>query len=461
MNKKPNVYWVDLFCGAGGTTTGIHLSNIKGRVIACVNHDSEAIRCHKENHKECYHFTEDIRDFKVISKLKEIIEELRAKDPYCVINIWASLECTHFSNAKGGLSRDADSRTLANHLFIYLKELECLYIENVREFLSWGPLDKKGKPVKSKKGIDYRAWRDEIISYGYDYDYQMLNSADFGAHTSRDRYFGVFVKKGIKIKFPKKTHSKKSMTQETGLKPWKSVKELLDLNNEGRTIFGKTLMGKDYAENTLKRIYAGLIKFSKEGLFDKEIFLTSYYGNGGAHDINEPCNTLTTKERFAAHFINYDYTNNTNTSVDSPAGTITTIPKHKLVSTHFTFDTQFNNVGRDINRPSQTLIARMDKKPVYLVRVDRGITRYKENDCNFDIKNCIIGFMSKHGISDIKIRMLTVDELKSIQGFPSDFKLTGTKTNNLKFIGNSVVPLMSKLLVECNYESIVEYLEVA
>ena len=133
MEKKPTVYWIDLFCGAGGTSTGIHLANVDAKVIACVNHDAEAIKSHLANHPECFHLTEDVRDWRVIVKLKAIVDELRENEPDCIINIWASLECTHFSKAKGGLSRDADSRTLASHLFTYEENLKPngIYIENV------------------------------------------------------------------------------------------------------------------------------------------------------------------------------------------------------------------------------------------------------------------------------------------------------------------------------------------
>lgn len=483
-----NIYWIDLFCGAGGTTTGIHLANANAKVIACVNHDPEAIKCHKANHPDSLHLTEDVRDFEVVLKIKELVKELRKKEPDCVINVWASLECTHFSKAKGGMSRDADSRTLADHLYKYIEQLDpdYIYIENVREFLTWGPLDDNGKPVKSKKGIDYKRWCSSIKFYGYDYEYELLNSADFGAYTSRERYFGVFAKIGFPIVFPEKTHAKKTKINGRPLKPWKAVKEVLDLNNEGRSIFGKTKMGKPYSENTLKRIYAGLLKFSKEGLFIKRynggdpqfksssinqplgtiltnkthavvkpVFLTSYYGNGNSHSIEEPCNTLTTKERYAAHFINYDYSSPTSTSIDTVAGTITTTPKHKLVSAQWMVDTQFSNKGKSIEEPSQTLIARMDKKPLYLVSASpEGANIFEELPGDSEILTKIKRFMKDHSIVDIKIRMLTIEELKSIQGFPKDFELTGTKTNQLKFIGNSVVPLMAQKLVEANYNSL-------
>lgn len=489
------VFWIDLFCGAGGTTTGIHLANIDATVVACVNHDAEAIKCHKENHRKAIHFTEDVRDFEVVLKIKKIVKGLRRDNPDCVINIWASLECTHFSKAKGGLSRDADSRTLADHLYKYIEQLDpdYIYIENVREFLTWGALDNKGKPIAEKKGEDYNRWRDAIKFYGYDYDYELLNSADYGAYTSRERYFGIFSRIGLPVSFPKPTHIKRSKMKDTGLAPWKSVREVLDLEDEGRSIFGKTMMGKDYSDNTLKRVYHGLQKFSKEGLFVKRynggnpthkttsindplgtiltsrthalvkpLFLTSYYGNGNAHSVQEPCNTLTTKERYAAHFINYDYSTPTSTSIDTVAGSITTIPKHKLIAAKWLVDTQFGNKGKSIDQPCQTLIARMDKKPVYLISANKqGVGNQVIKESDSEIVKLIKQFMTENKIFDITIRMLKVSELKVIQGFPDNFKLIGTKTNQLKFIGNSVVPIMAQKLIECNYNGLQNHYQMA
>lgn len=135
---NPTIYWIDLFCGAGGTTTGIHLAEANAIVLACVNHDAKAIAAHEANHPDCVHFTEDIRDFAVVLKIKMLVDAVRAAEPDCIINIWASLECTNYSKAKGGQPRNADSRTLAEHLFMYIDEInpDYLYIENVREFMA-------------------------------------------------------------------------------------------------------------------------------------------------------------------------------------------------------------------------------------------------------------------------------------------------------------------------------------
>ncbi|MDR2970098.1 MAG: DNA cytosine methyltransferase, partial [Tannerellaceae bacterium] len=67
--KNVNIYYIDLFCGAGGTSTGVELAQINGqkvaRVIACVNHDKNAIASHKANHPLALHFTEDIRTLRL------------------------------------------------------------------------------------------------------------------------------------------------------------------------------------------------------------------------------------------------------------------------------------------------------------------------------------------------------------------------------------------------------------
>jgi DNA (cytosine-5)-methyltransferase 1 len=496
---NPTVYWIDLFCGAGGTTTGIHLAEANAIVLACVNHDAKAIAAHEANHPGCVHFTEDIRDFAVVLKIKKLVDEVRAKEPNCIINIWASLECTNYSKAKGGQPRNADSRTLAEHLFMYIDELDCdyLYIENVREFMAWGSLDIFGKPVSKDKGKDYLKWVNNIKKRGYKFDFRLLNAADFGAYTSRERFFGQFAKKGMPISWPEATHSKKVNLSpglfETPRLKWKAVREVLLLDEEGESIFDRK---KALVDKTLERIYAGLIKFSGEGIFIKKyysgrpagkviscdepagtittvggqalvsaIHLNTYYGNGGVHSIDSVCPTLTTKDRVSvinSHFIDQQYGNSSPASIEVPANTLTNVPKLSLVNVQqWLLNPQFTSKGSSIDDPCFTLIARMDKKPPYIVSAETGqgqIIIY-ENDTPIMIK--IKEFMAEHGIIDIKMRMLLVDEMLRIQGFPEGYKLQGTQTDQKKFIGNSVVPLVAKKLVESNYDALKEKLIAA
>lgn len=124
--------YIDLFCGAGGTSTGVEKARLGdkqcAKVIACVNHDKNAIASHAANHPDALHFTEDIRTLE-LTPLVSHLEKYRSMFPDSLVVLWASLECTNFSKAKGGQPRDADSRTLAEHLFRYIEAINPDYIQ--------------------------------------------------------------------------------------------------------------------------------------------------------------------------------------------------------------------------------------------------------------------------------------------------------------------------------------------
>lgn len=529
--------YIDLFCGAGGTSTGVESATLDGQkcahVIACVNHDPHAIASHLANHPEAKHYTEDIRTLD-LTTLVEHTARKRAENPGALLVLWASLECTNFSRAKGGQPRDADSRTLAEHLFRYIDELKPDYIqiENVREFMMWGDLDENGKPVSKDAGRLYLRWVRNVSRRGYNFEHRILNAADYGAYTSRERFFGIFARKGLPIVFPEPTHSKTAGEDLFGsTDPWKPVREVLDLEDCGHSIF----RDKPLSEKTLQRIYAGLVKFvaggkdaflikwnsmSRKGVYhapsidapcpvvaaqnrlglakvsflskqysgnpdDKNIsidgptgtittidhhaFITAYYGNGHNHSIEAPAPTVTTKDRLGfvnAQFLDKQYGTGRPASLNRPAGTVTTSPKLNLVSVKpWIMDTSFDNVGSSIDEPSRaitanrkwhylvnpqfasagasiekpcfTLIARMDKRPPYIITAETGpaIAVY-EDDSPMTVK--IKEFMAMYGISDICMRMLKIPELKKIMGFPEDYVLVGSQAEQKKYIGNAV-----------------------
>lgn len=351
MREKKLLY-VDLFCGAGGTSSGVNSARVDDKqcaeVIACVNHDKNAIASHAANHPEALHFTEDIRTLE-LSPLIAHLESCRKKNPEALVVLWASLECTNFSKAKGGMPRDADSRTLAEHLFRYIEVIrpDYIQIENVEEFMSWGDMDGNGHPVSKDKGKSYVRWVNNVCKYGYDFDWRILNAADYGAYTSRKRFFGQFARHGLPIVFPKATHVKCPATYEHSLfpadnmQPWKPVREVLDLKDEGESIFGRK---KPLVEKTLERIYAGLIKFVAGG---KEAFIVKWNSANGktckyaAPSIDEPCPTVTTQNRLGVakvQFLSKQYGGDPggkNISVEGPAGTITCRDHHAFVSAYY------------------------------------------------------------------------------------------------------------------------------
>ena len=473
--------YIDLFCGAGGTSTGVEMATFNGhkcaKVIACVNHDSNAISSHAANHPNALHFTEDIRTLK-LSPLIDYTERLRLLYPDAYLVLWASLECTNFSKAKGGLPRNADSRTLAEHLFRYIEALnpDYIQIENVEEFMSWGDMDENGHPISKDKGKSYVRWVNKVCKYGYYFDWRILNAADYGAFTSRKRFFGIFARHSLPIAFPKATHSKYShnfnhtLFQDDIIKPWKSVRCCLDLHNEGYSIFGRK---KPLVEKTLQRIYAGLIKFvagGKDAFIVKYNSMNSKYGKYIAPGIDEPCPTVATQNRLGIakvrYFRNYydavstnnivvkkPWIMNTNydnigSSIDDPSQTITANRKF-----HYLMNPQFVNKEGSIDKPCFTLIARMDKMPPFLISTKEGLgcEIYKtDSPATIQIKE----FMALYGIYDIRMRMLSVTELKRIMGFPEDYTLIGTQAEQKKFIGNAVEVNMARVLCEAIYEKL-------
>lgn len=372
LHKKDNVdlYYIDLFCGAGGTSTGVEQANIGSssiaKVIACVNHDKNAIASHMANHPYALHFTEDMRTLDLVP-IVNLIKKIKFRNPNARFVLWASLECTNFSKAKGGQARDPDSRTLADHLFRYIEEInpDLIQIENVEEFMCWGDLDENGKPVSKDKGRLYLRWVNKVKKYGYKFDHRILNAADFGAYTSRRRFFGQFAKKDMPIVWPEPTHCKEgSQTLFGELKKWKPVKDVLNLEDEGTSIFKRK---KLLSPKTFERVYAGLIRHVAGGKDKWLLKYNSVNGQTGKHvppSMEEPCPTISCQGRLGivrTHFLSKYFSGHPeskNIPITGPAHTIKCKDNHSLVSTRFLCSYNFKDTAKDIQAPCPTLLTK-------------------------------------------------------------------------------------------------------
>ena len=455
------LYYIDLFCGAGGVTTGVEEAMFReqkcAKVIACVNHDPHAIASHLANHPECVHFTEGIRTLDV-SPIVDLVKKVREQKDAIVV-LWASCECTNYSRAKGGQSRDADSRTLPEHLFRYIEAINPDYIpmENVEELMFWGDLDENGHPVSKDKGRLYMRWVDNVKKYGYEYDHRVLNAADYGAYTSRRRYFGIFAKKPLPIAFPEPTHARKPQGGLFGqLKPWRPVREVLCLEDEGESIFTRS---KPLCDATLKRIMAGLEKFVVKGDSNFLIKYNSMSQRGKyiPPSIDEPCPTICTQSRLGvvkARFLMKNFSGDDKSkciSIEKPAGTITCKDHHSFVTV---YNGKGNNVSIDEPAPTVTTKDRLGLVNVahrYAVFTKNGPSYLEISEGDSETMKAMKKFCLENGIADIKMRMLRIDELLPIMGFPKDYALLGTKSENKKYIGNAVECGMARQLCEALY----------
>lgn len=423
---------IDCFAGGGGASVGIEMA--LGRPVdIAINHDPEAIRMHKVNHPDTIHLTEDI--FKV--DLQKYVKGRK------VALMWASPDCTSHSKAKGGQPRKRGLRILPWAVYKHAKQIlpEVIIMENVEEIQQWGPLDKKGHPIKERQGEDYKKFITAMKSLGYAFDSRELVAADYGAPTTRKRWYAIFRRDGKDIIWPEQTHFKDSEPKR------KQCGEFIDWSDLGKSIFGRK---KPLAEATQKRIANGIRKYILENpkpyivKNDEAVaFLIQYHGEQKAGEsrgqlLSEPIKTIDTSNRYGlvTAFITKYYKTGIGQGCDEPLHTITTSPGHFGLVSAFLIKYYGSGCGQELKKPLATITTK-----------DR-----------FGLVNVIIDIAGeKYIIKDIFLRMLKPEELKLMQGFPKDYIINRDINwepypikEQVARIGNSVVPVMAEALVKAN-----------
>lgn len=410
---KKEIFTVDLFCGAGGASTGLEEAlkrkQMKHKGLA-INHWAVAVDTMKRNHPDI--------DTKQMS-----IEEAVPADlvPGGEVDLlWASPSCTHHSRAKGGKPRSNQLRAQPELVLTWLDQLfvRRVIIENVPEFVEWGPLNKDGKPIKRLKGACFQTWVKAIEARNYTVEWRIVNCADYGDATSRRRLFLKAVRKGCgKIHWPEPTHAKNPQPDLFGteLKKWRGVRECLDLNDTGRSIFNRE---KPLAQNTLRRIMVGLRKFN--GLdFQMDWLDAQGKDNCRLRNLDKP---LFAQPTCAAA-----------KPIDEPCPTIATGGAVRMI-TPLILDMSRpggNDSGhiRPANKPIQTLTTCDNVQGVFPMLEDGRLI-------------------------DIRIRMLKPSELAKAHSFPDDYRLTGNRGEQVKQIGNSVPVMTACAMCEADLERV-------
>lgn len=426
---------IDCFAGGGGASAGIEMALNKSIDIA-VNHDPQAIRMHKVNHPNTLHLTEDI--FEV--DLKKYVGDRK------VGLLWASPDCTHFSKAKGNKPRESGIRMLPWAVYKHAKDImpEVIIMENVEEIQQWGPLDVNGYPIKERKGEEYVKFISAMKSLGYVFDSRELVAADYGAPTTRKRWYAIFRKDGRDIIWPKQTHNKLGCD---GMGRWEECGNYIDWSDLGKSIFNRK---KPLAEATMKRIANGYVKYVVNNphpyvVKNKEAYayIIQYHGEQKEGDsrgqtLTEPIKTIDTSNRYGlvTAFVTKFYKTGIGQGCNEPLHTITTSPGHFGLISAFLIKYYGAGCGQLTDEPLGTITTK-----------DR-----------FGLVNAIMDIEGeKYILKDIFLRMLKPEELKLMQGFTKDYIIDhdiDLKPYSVKEqvarIGNSVVPTMAQKLVEAN-----------
>lgn len=453
---------IDCFAGGGGASQGIEQALGRPCDVA-VNHDPKAIAMHRANHPLTHHMTEDIFEADLKSLVGNNHVEL----------MWASPDCTSHSRAKGGKPRESGLRMLPWAVHKHASELEpdIIIMENVAEIQKWGPLDEHGRPVKSEEGSEYLRFVDAMRELGYEFECRELVAADFGAPTTRKRWYAVLRSDGIPIRWPDQTHADgASLFYE----PWRPASDCIDFTDVGTSIFDRP---KPLAEATMKRIARGVKKFV---LDDPRPFLVSIgYGERPGqkpriNSIDKPLGTIVAqgvKQYLCTPYLMKCFGGPNGKQVaglkpDKPLGAITGVDHHALVTP---FITKFYHNG--VGQRCDTSMRTFTQSQGHFGLVSAFLTKYygtgtgQRVDAPLGTVTAVdrFGLVSvkingeTYAIEDIFLRMLKPEELKIAQGFPESYIIDkyydGTPVSTkqqVKMIGNSVVPVMAQRIVEAN-----------
>lgn len=391
-----NIIAADLFCGAGGTSTGlVQACEEMGRKVrlVAINHWELAVESHSLNHPWADH----------------VCETLDSVDPRKLIRgkldlLLASPECTHHSLARGGLPMSDQSRATGWHVLRWAEALrpKAVVVENVKEWMTWGPLGRDGRPIKSRKGETFQAWVAALSSLGYRVECRILTAADYGDPTTRQRLF-VLARRGGEVRWPQPSHSKEGGALPT----WIGSKEVIDWSLAGNSIFGRK---RPLAPKTLTRIEAGIQKFGWPAPF-----LVMLYGN-----------------RYLR-------------SLDRPAPTVTTSPGHlALIQPFIIPHRQFKEMRVDSTEvPLRTVTSKNGAGAIcrpFVIRYNRtGQPKSVGVPLDTVTTKDRFGLVEGDDLQlDIRFRMLQPHELAGAQGFPGGYRFSGTKADQVRQIGNAV-----------------------
>ena len=359
---------VDNFAGGGGASTGIEMATGISVDIA-INHDPEAIRMHKANHPSTKHYCENVW----------AVDPVEACGGRPVALAWFSPDCKHFSKAKGGKPKDKNIRGLAWVALRWagLVRPRVIMLENVEEFKTWGPLNRRRHPIKSKQGVTFRKFVSQLKELGYEVEFRELVAADYGAPTTRKRFFMVARCDGKPIVWPEPTHGPAdSEAVKAGLlKPYVGAYTQLDFSLPCPSIFDtkEEIMEKygiraqrPLAPKTMERIARGLKKFVID---NAEPFIVPIgYGERKGqeprvHDVKRPLPTIVGSGKHylcEPYLVQCKYDNEAQ-DVEKPLGTVTTVGSHLLVEPYMV---QIGQTGftadrsKDVREPLTTIVSK-------------------------------------------------------------------------------------------------------
>ena len=457
-----------LFAGIGGSCIGIKAATGQSPDVA-INHWEYAIRTHQENHPDTFHFLEDVWN----------VEPWEASRGVAVDTLWLSPDCTHHSNAAGRVPLDSGRRALPWVGVKWAREVKprIIFMENVEEIQSWGPLYPddypvvalRGRPIPERKGEIWREWLCALEAEGYVVEWRILAACDYGVPTTRERLYLIARRDGLPIRWPEPTHG-------PGKIPHRWAADCIDWSDPAPSIFGRK---RDLRPKTQERIAKGLHRYVLQGKpyivpgvvptgpdrrEQVAAWFTQFYGRSIGSRIDQPGPTITAgvpHTGLTVAWLAKHYGGVVGHGVDRPLGTITTVDHHSLCAASLLCLTHGQRI-EPIDEPGRTITtARGGERALQVAMLtkyygDGGTSQAIDRPGDVITTKARFGLVTvdiegaTYVVTDIGLRMLRPRELVRMQGFPDSYRLSGSVKDQIEGIGNSVCPPVAEALVRAN-----------
>ena len=485
----------DLFCGAGGSSTGaIAFGNVTVKTAA--NHWAKAIETHSLNHPDADHIQADLSQI----------------DPRYFPNtdlLWASPSCTKHSIAQGKKRQDAQPDLFGETLpeeaaersratmwdvvrFAEYHQYRAVIVENVVDVVFWPP---------------FQAWRMAMESIGYTGQLIYLNSMHAqlfgpGAPQSRDRFYAVFTRTGDPRPDVSRLVSPHAVCSECGpiramqvfkrqdrpkwgkyrsqyvyrcrntacrnqiVEPlYRPAAEIIDWSLTGTRIGDRT---RPLADKTMARIAAGIERFWTPMLVPVE-------GRDGktAVPVDQPARTMTTRNETGLLVPTGGTWRTEAVPTSEPIPTRTTRENDGIAFPAFVAELRGGSSdARSVAEPLATVTASGNHHGLVYADAPRPlITSFYGSGGNSTVDQPLptVTTLERHGllnrgpiptppptidISDVYFRMLEPREITAAMDFPSDYRMVGTRREQVRLAGNAVTPPAARDLVGLVVETV-------
>ncbi|MFG1255893.1 DNA cytosine methyltransferase [Xanthobacter flavus] len=233
---------IDSFAGGGGASTGISMALGRDPDIA-INHDPLALAMHRVNHPGTRHMVQDVATVDSVSMCAGLPIGM----------LWMSPDCTDHSKAKGAAPRrdgDRTTRGIGWAIVGWVKALPAwqrprvVFLENVEEYVDWGPLLADGKRCPVRKGETFRAFVAAWTALGYgNIEWRQRRAWWSGSGTIRRRLYMVMRRDGAPIVWPERAFGNPADPEDAAriaageLKPWVTAADSIDFTLPIPSIF--------------------------------------------------------------------------------------------------------------------------------------------------------------------------------------------------------------------------------